>query len=69
LFVLLDFPVAAGQVQGHFRHVVHAGVPDVPHRDTSVGIPLLDLQKALSRPHIGRRTDAHIFRADLLQEQ
>src|ERR1035438_8075258 len=38
LLILLDLLVAPRQVQRHFRHVVHAGVADVPYRDAGVTV-------------------------------
>ena len=55
LLVLLDLLVAPGQVQRDLRHVVHAGVADVPHRDAGVGIALLDLQEAFGGAQVRRR--------------
>ena len=67
LLVFLDLLVAAREIQRHLRHIVHAGVADVPYRDAGVGIPLLDLQEALGGAQVGRRSHTDILRADLLQ--
>src|ERR1022692_4651124 len=69
LLVLLDLPVPPGQIERHFRHVVHAGVADVPYRNSSLGIPLLNGLETLGRAHIRRRSNAHIFGTDLFQKQ
>ena len=69
LLVLLDLLVAAGQVQRDLRHVVHAGVADVPDRDAGVGVALLDLQEAFGGAQVGGGADADVLGADLLEEQ
>ena len=69
LLVLLDLLVAAGQVERDLRHVVDAGVADVPDRDAGVGVALLDLHEALGRAQFRRRADAHVLGAELLEEQ
>jgi hypothetical protein len=55
LLVLLDLLIAPGQVQRHLRHVVDAGVADVPHGDAGVGVALLDLLEAFGGAQIRRR--------------
>src|SRR5205807_5435019 len=46
LLVLFDLLIAAGKVQGDLRHVVDAGIADVPDRDAGFGVALLDLHEA-----------------------
>jgi hypothetical protein len=69
LLVFLNLLVAAGQVEGDLRHVMHAGVADVPYRDAGVRIALLDLQKAFRGPQVGCGTHADVLGANLLEER
>ena len=67
--VFLNLLVATGQVQRDLGHVVHADVADVPDRDACVGITLLDLREPVGRAQVGRRADADVSRAKLLEKQ
>ena len=58
-----------GQIERDLRHVVHAGVADVPDRDAGIRIALLDLQKAFRGAQVGSRTDADVLRAHLMPER
>ena len=69
LLVLLDLLVAPGQIERHLRHVVDAGVADVPHRDAGIRVALLDLQEAFGGAQVGRGGHAHVFSADLLEKK
>ena len=57
------------QVQGDLRHIVDAGVADVPNSDAGIGVAFLDSQEAFGGAQIWRGSDAHIFSTDLLEEK
>src|SRR5580698_9169503 len=69
LLVLLDLLVAAGQIERDLRHVVHAGVADVPDRDACIRIALLDLQEAFRGPQVWGGSHTDIFSTHLFEKK
>jgi hypothetical protein len=67
--VFLDLLVAAGQIEGDLRHVVHVRVADVPYRDARIRIALLDLHEAFRGPQVGGGGYADVLSAHLLEKK